>query len=309
MAAGLALLIALCASAQVQVAPAVPQDRPPFQPRMVPDMNEEMPALRERRNRLAAQMAATMGDMQLGSVQVSDRVLGLVKGLDDPSYEVRDRTTGQLMDPAIDDREILALLDRGGLRDEAHERLLRVAVRRVQEKPRGAIGVRMANAPPDRAGVVVQQTIPGLPADKVLLPGDVIERINDTPIRSTDELADLLQGLSPGAEVNVVVTRVERDAQGRPMLGPDGKPLERRREFRMPLGNAAELDRADAGAQANWPPGMRGGNLSLERRRAQVMMIEARFARPLPPTTVVPPPPADPMQTTAPAQPGIAPQD
>ena len=144
-------------------------------------MNEEMPALRERRNRLAAQMAATMGDLQLGSVQVSDRVRGMAKGLDDPSFEVRDRTTSQLMDPAIDDREILALLDRGTLSDEAHERLLRVAVRRVQEKPRGAIGVRMANAPPDRSGVVVQATIPGLPADKVLQPGDVLT-IGETPL-------------------------------------------------------------------------------------------------------------------------------
>lgn len=276
---------------------------------MVPDMNEEMPALRERRNRLAAQMASAMGDLQLGSVQVSDRVRGMAKGLDDPSFEVRDRATGQLMDPAIDDREILALLDRGTLSDEAHERLLRVAVRRVQEKPRGAIGVRMANAPPDRSGVVVQATIPGLPADKVLQPGDVIERIDETPVRSTDELADVLQSLSPGAEVLVIVTRVERDAQGRAMPGPDGKPLERRREFRMPLGNAAELDRADAGGQGNWPPGMRGSNLSLERRRAQVMMIEARFARPLPATVVVPPPPSDPMHTPEPPEPGIAPKD
>ncbi len=286
----------------------MPQEPAPFQPRMVPDMNQEVPALRERRNRLNAQIAAAMGDMQLGSVQVSDRVRALARSLDDPSFETRDRSTRELMDPAIDDREVLALLDRGTLGDEAHERLLRVAVRRVQEKPRGAIGVRMANAPPDRAGVVVQATIPGLPADRVLLPGDVIERINDTPIRSTDELADLLQGLSPGAEVNVVVMRVERDAQGRAMQGPDARPLERRREFRMPLGNAAELDRADAGAQVNWPPGMRGGNLSLERRRAQVMMIEARFARPLPPVIVVPPP-SEAVPTPSPGVPGAAPQD
>jgi hypothetical protein len=233
----------------------------------------------------------------------------MVKGLDDPSFEVRDRTTAQLMDPAIDDREILALLDRGALGDEAHERLLRVAVRRVQEKPRGAIGVRMANAPPDRSGVVVQATIPGLPADKVLLPGDVIERIDETPVGSTEDLADVLQSRSPGVEVLVVVRRVERDAQGRAMPGPDGKPLERRREFRMPLGDAAELDRADAGGQGNGPPVMRGSNLSLERRREQVMMIKARFARPLPATVVVPPPPSDPMHPPAPPEPGIAPRD
>jgi hypothetical protein len=306
VAAGIALLIALSAPAQAQPTPPAPRPQVPFQPRMVPGMNEEMPAVRERRNRLAAQMAATMGDLQLGSVQVGDRVRGMVKGLDDPSFEVRDRTTAQLMDPAIDDREILVLLDRGTLSDEAHERLLRVAVRRVQEKPRGAIGVRMANAPPDRFGVVVQATIPGLPADRVLLPGDVIERIDETPVGSTEELADVLQSRSPGAEVLVVVTRVERDAQGRAMPGPDGKPLERRREFRMPLGNAAELDRADAGGQGNWPPGMRGSNLSLERRRAQVIMIEARFARPLPASVVVTPPPSDPMHTPAP---GIAPKD
>jgi len=59
------------------------------------------------------------------------------------------------------------MLDRGGLGDESHERLVQVAVRRAQDKPRAALGVSMAQAPADRGGVLIQSTVPGLPADGV----------------------------------------------------------------------------------------------------------------------------------------------
>ena len=257
---------------------------------MAGDPMQEPVAVRERRERLEAQARSALATEQLAVVQVSARVRSLAQGLEDPSFETREQSGLGLLDPQIDDREIWALLDRGEMGDEAHDRLLRAAVRRALEKPRGAIGVRMGNGPPERPGVLVQATIPGLPAEKVLLTGDVIEQIDETPIRTTDELADVLQGHPPGAEVRIVIVRVERDAQGRPVPGPDGKPVERRREFRMNLGNAAELDRADPGAAAGWPPGFRGANLSLDRRRAQALRIESRFARPLPAATRVPPP-------------------
>ena len=321
MAAGLALLIPLLAQAQVpnpvpepprpqrqaEPAPAeLPQFRPQdarFKPRMVVDMNQAMPAARQRRERFEAQAFSAMAGLRLDSVRVSDRVRQLVAGLDDPSFEVRERSSRELLDASIDDHEIWAMLDRAELGEEAHERLLRVAVKRALEKPRGAIGVRMANAPPERPGVLVQATIPGLPADRVLLPGDVIERIDDAPITTTDDLADLLQGQAPGAEVRVVVVRSERDAQGRPVLGPDGKPVERRREFRMALGNAVELERADA-AMPGLPPGLRGQNLSLDRRMTQARAIEARFTRPLPPAVAVPAPAGERMvQPSKPVEP------
>lgn len=232
---------------------------------------------------------AALRDLSLAQVRVSERVQALVRSLESPSFAEREAASRALLDGSIADPEILALLDRGTLGDEAHERLLRVAVRRALERPRGALGVRMANAAADRPGVLVQQTIPGLPADGVLMQGDVIERINDAPVRSTEELADALQMLAPGAEVLVVVLRDERDAQGRPVPGPDGQPMRRRREFRMALGNAADLDKADPMPQGAWPPGMRNANLPLDRRRAQALMIEARFARALPPATVVSP--------------------
>lgn len=321
MAAGLALLIALGAQAQVPKPAAQPPEPPPraapapdalpdvrpqdvrFKPRMVVDMNQEMPAARQRRERFEAQAFSAMAGLRLDAVRVSERVRELVQGLDDPSFEVRERSGRALLDASIDDHELWAMLDRAELGEEAHERLLRAAVTRALEKPRGAIGVRMANAPPERPGVLVQATIPGLPADKVLLPGDLIERIDDSPVATTDDLADLLQGQSPGAEVRVVVVRAERDAQGRPVLGPEGKPVERRREFRMALGNAVELERADA-AIPGLPPGFRGQNLSLDRRMTQARAIEARFTRPLPPAVAVPSPAGDaPVQPVRPVDP------
>lgn len=301
MAAGLALLIALAAPAQdAQPRPEDVVIPPRFRPRMVGDVMQEPAGVRERRERLEAQARLAMSPERLESVQVGARVRSLAQGLEDPSFQVRERAGRDLLDPEIDDREIWALLDRGGLGDEAHDRLVRAAIRRALDKPRGALGVRMGNGPPERPGVLVQATIPGLPADKVLLSGDLIEQIDETPIRTTDELADVLQGHPPGAEVRIVVVRVERDAQGRPVPGPDGKPIERRREFRMNLGNAIELDRADAAAAAGWPPGLRGGNMSLDRRRAQALRIESRFARPLPQAVQVPPPQIE-SPTAAPA--------
>jgi hypothetical protein len=214
-------------------------------------------------------------------------VRALVQELDATSFEAREAAVAALLDAAIDDAEVWAMLDRGGLGDESHERLVQVAVRRAQDKPRAALGVSMAQAPADRGGVLIQSTVPGLPADGVLQAGDVIERINDTPVRSSEEVADVLEQFAPGTEVRLIVVRAERDPKGRPLVGPDGRPAERRREFRMALGNAIELERGDPGVRQ--VPGMRGQNIPLDRRRAQAAIVQRRFTRRLPEAIVVPP--------------------
>jgi hypothetical protein len=87
--------------------------------------------------------------------------------------------------------------------------------------------------------------------------------------------------------VRLIVVRAERDPKGRPLVGPDGRPAERRREFRMALGNAIELERGDPGVRQ--VPGMRGQNIPLDRRRAQAAIVQRRFTRRLPEAIVVPP--------------------
>lgn len=258
----------------------------PFRPRMV-ELNPEVAGARERRERMEVRAVEAMSPRRLQSVQVSARVRALVQELDAASFEEREAAVTELLDAAIDDAEVWAMLDRGGLGDESHERLVRVAVRRAQDKPRAALGVSMAQTPAERGGVLIQSTIPGLPADGVLQAGDVIERINDTAVRSSEDVADVLEQFAPGAEVRLLVTRAERDAKGRPFAGPDGRPAERRREFRMSLGNAIELERGDPGARQ--VPGMRGQNIPLDRRRAQAAIVQNRFTRRLPEPIVVPP--------------------
>jgi hypothetical protein len=258
----------------------------PFRPRMV-ELNPEIAGARERRERMEARAIEAMNPRRLQSVQVSARVRALVQELDATSFEAREAAVAALLDAAIDDAEVWAMLDRGGLGDESHERLVQVAVRRAQDKPRAALGVSMAQAPADRGGVLIQSTVPGLPADGVLQAGDVIERINDTPVRSSEEVADVLEQYAPGAEVRLIVVRAERDPKGRPLVGPDGRPAERRREFRMALGNAIELERGDPGVRQ--VPGMRGQNIPLDRRRAQAAIVQRRFTRRLPEAIVVPP--------------------
>ena len=245
-----------------------------------------MPAARARRERLEASAAESIGASALALVKVGDRAREAAARLSDPGFEVREAACRALLDRSIGDAEIYALLERGEFDDEAHSRLLSVAVRRVLEKPRGALGVRMGPSPPPRPGVLVQSTLPGMPAEKVLLAGDVIETLDGKALAESNDLVEGLQQRAPGAEITVTVLRTERDAKGKPLAGPDGKPVERRLEFRIPLGNANDLDTADPGLPRGMGVGM---NMVNEQRRMQAEFVRARFDRPLPQAVPVAP--------------------
>ncbi len=259
---------------------------PRFVPRFRPGVNGaaavEMPSIQERRRRQESALDAAVASARPGQATQT-----LVLRLSDPSFEIRQAATQALMGPTVDDPEIWAVLDRATLDDEAHDRLLQVAVRRVLDRPRGALGVRMGNSPPQRPGVQVQATLPGLPADNVLKVGDVIEKVDGVAVRETPDLVEALQSKSPGTEVTLVVLRAERDAQGRPLAGPAGQPVERRMEFRLPLGNANDLDRFEPPGQ-RLPGGLGNVNSPLEQRREQAALLQRRFARKLPEPLVVP---------------------
>lgn len=259
----------------------VPPDAGNWQPRFRVNQAEivEMPEVRARRERFQSGLDRAIDREALRGVTVSERAREASARLCDPSFEAREAAVRALLDPSVSDDEVLALLVRDALDDEGHARLLSVAVRRVIEKPRGALGVRMGNGPATRPGVVVQSTLPGMPAEKVLRAGDLIEQVDGRALQDSTDLVSALQSLPPGTEVALLVLRPERDPQGRPILGPDGKPVERRMEFRVPLGNANDLDRLEPGV----PRGMGAGmNLVNEERRLRAEFIRQRFARPLP---------------------------
>lgn len=275
--------------------PAVPR----MKPRNVGNPVVEMPDVQQRRLQSEASMRAALDSASLARVRVSGAVKELASRLDDPSWSVREQAGDALRSPRIDDAEIWATLDRGDLSDEAHERLLGVARRRVMEKPRGALGIRMSTGPLTRPGVLVQATLPDMPAEKVLKAGDLIERVDAVQVMSSNDLAEALQSHAPGHEVRLVVLRTERDPKGQPLKGADGKTVERRLEITVALGDAANLDRVDPmearamGLPPNMPMNM--NNLPLQQRAWQAAVITRRFTRePGPVLVPVPLPPSNP---------------
>jgi hypothetical protein len=213
---------------------------------------------------------------RLASVRVGEVARKAAGELDAAEFARREAASATLLDPAITDPELWAMLDRDPLPREARERLLDAACRRILERPRGALGIRMGNVAPPRSGVMVQSTVPGLPADRVLLPGDVVQRVDGAEVNSIEDMANELQSRAPGQEVRLQLVRAERDAAGKPLQGPDGRPVERQVEIRVPLGNAVDLDRADrAGMRAGIQP---MPSLVVQRRTLQVAILRRRFA-------------------------------
>jgi hypothetical protein len=211
---------------------------------------------------------------RLRSVRVGEAAIRAAADLDSAEFDRRQAASAALLDPAIQDAELWALLDREPRSLEARERLLEAACQRIVDRPRGALGIRMGNMAPPRSGVLVQATVPGLPADRVLVAGDVVQRVDDAPIESIEAMANELQGRAPGQEVRLQVLRTERDAAGKPLPGPDGRVIERQIEIRVPLGNANDLERADRGQRAGFP---QVPNQVVMRRAIQVTTLRRRF--------------------------------
>jgi PDZ domain-containing protein len=63
----------------------------------------------------------------------------------------------------------------------------------------------------EQQGVLIVQTIAGSPAEGRLQAGDVVTRIDDTPIRTMQELLDYLSGKRPGEQVTVSFTREAKE--------------------------------------------------------------------------------------------------
>lgn len=180
-------------------------------------------------------------------IRLSQSLLECVARLDDRSHEVRERASAELLGPSFSLEEILATLVRGQLSPEQHARLVAAACTRALALPRGALGIRMQSSlDPIRKGVEVSMLLPGMPAERLMRPGDRIERIGGVAIESSGDLVSLIQSRAPGESVHLTVARARRDDRGRAMLGDDGSPLEDRLELDVELADAAELDRFEA---------------------------------------------------------------
>ena len=226
----------------------------------------------------------------LANVRISAKVLSLVADLDSHEFGQRQNASARLADPTVTTEEVFAILVRGNLSDEQRERLLTVAREKVLALPRGALGIRMqVSGNPDRPGVEVQMLLPGMPAASVLKIGDRIESIDGKPVKTSNDLVDIIQSKAPGDSVKLSVARQERDEREKPKLDGKGGFIEEHVEVEVDLTSATNLDKFEA----QFPTSSR--SMVLERRLLALREAEEKFA---PATAKVPP-----IPTTA-AKPG-----
>jgi hypothetical protein len=182
-------------------------------------------------------------DASLALLTADPRMEALVRGLDASSFDERRASTEALLDRSIPDAQVWLRLSRGGLSTEAHRRLLWIGQSRIMNAPRGALGIQMAGRFGDVDGVTVTALIPNMPARKVLQPGDRIVAIDGQSISVSQQLTNIVQLKRPGETIRLTVMRGERDAEGRVVGGPDGRPLEHRLEVDMEVGSYDDLSR------------------------------------------------------------------
>lgn len=139
--------------------------------------------------------------------------------LDVPNWRTRETATMALA-RAHGDVPIARLeqrLQKNDLSPEQRVRVLLAIERRVFLLPRAALGVRMetqlgAGIPGDPPGgpirgVLVMSITPGLPAEGVLQPGDVITRLGELHVNNPRDLVQYVQSRWPGTEIHLEALR------------------------------------------------------------------------------------------------------
>jgi hypothetical protein len=190
---------------------------------------------------------------RMNGVVADPAVTAMVRDLGATDFAQRDAATTALRDAKVPDEQIwIHLLSTpGGLSYEAHARLLDIGYARIKDAPRGALGIQMAPRMGENDGVTVTALIPNMPAQKVLRPGDRIVELDGKPIQVSTQLSAIVQTKRPGERIALVVMRGQRDAAGRVVGGPDGRPVETRHELEIEVGSRADLEKfGDGGIDA-----------------------------------------------------------
>jgi hypothetical protein len=140
---------------------------------------------------------------------------------------------------------------------------------RIMLAPRGALGVRMEGPLMRETGVRITGLVPGMPAERVLKVGDLIREVDGQPLLDRSDLIRAVQSMPPGLEVQLVVRRTMRDADGKVLVGDDGLERVEELKIKMRLGSTEDLDeKGDAqGAVANAMSPQRAIQVEEARRR------------------------------------------
>ena len=195
-------------------------------------------------------------DADLARIDVPAELVRLARALDADAFADRRAAREAIVARKPQPDELMALLLRTDLGEEARHQLVGILRDRILYAPRGALGIRMENAALPEAGVRISGLVPGMPAEKVLKVGDILVRVNDAQLRNTVDLVSAVQSLPPGVEVRVVVRRLRRDALAvqAPAGGnaPAGQnpPIYEDVEATLRLGSTEELNEK---GDANFP--------------------------------------------------------
>ena len=291
------LALALATLILAQNAPVEPAVRP--QVRAKPLANANAAAIIELNGQMmqgAVEPMPLPTDAELSRVDVPDDLVRLARQFDADAYAERASAREQLLARKPSPDELMALLLRRDLSNDARHAIVSVLEQRIMLAPRGALGIRMEGPIMRATGVRVTGLVPGMPAERVLQVGDLITSVDGQPLNDRSDLIRAVQSLAPGVEVKVSVRRTKRDTDGKVIVGDDGLERVDELNLKLRLGSTEDLnERGDA----------QGGgvvNAMAPQRQAQIEEARRRF---LPSATAVEFPGREQPSARAPVNPDL----
>ena len=187
-------------------------------------------------------------DQDLEFVTVDPALAKLVAMLDHAMFGAREKAMQRLLEGIVDRRQICKMLAGKRLSSEQRHRLLLVLRDDLLHgPPRGAIGISIDRRRRRVNEIIVEQLVEGLPAIKVLEPGDRVTHLNGQPAAGWGSFVAMIQARNPGDAVTITVQRrVDQDDQG------PQEPKMRTLQFELVLGSTELLiDPATGQVQRN----------------------------------------------------------
>ena len=237
----------LAQDAQPDDVDPAPADHPSIEPQSIPELiieqqrvgGAKLQVMTLQRSSMAKLLGVDSIPEDLDDVVISPELRDLVDRLADESFEERVRVTSELASLPCSDDELYALLERESISAEQRWRILAALRERLASRPAGAMGIRFSQLISE---AIIEQVIPGMPAEKVLRAGDRITHINGQRIAGREDLVAHVQRRAPGSVVKLTVQRPRRDERGLPIV--DGG-VEEFDEVNVDfeLGSFDELDR------------------------------------------------------------------
>jgi hypothetical protein len=176
----------------------------------------------------------------LDTITISPQLRDLVRRLDDESFQERVRVTEELVALRCADDEFYAVLDREPISAEQRWRILAALRERLATRPSGAMGIRFSRLINE---AVIEQVIPGMPAERVLQAGDRITHINGQLLAGREDLVAHVQRRPPGSIIKLTIQRPQRDPRGLPIIDPGLGQQFDVVNVDLELGSLEELDR------------------------------------------------------------------